>query len=89
MGGYFESISSTPSCVAVCVIKEIEIVIKSSTMRSMAERCRTFTAEMTFNGMIKGVLYINKKKNKYKQNRIKNFRIQLIKFGVKHKTKAL
>lgn len=55
-----ESMPTTPSGVAVCVIKETESVLKSSTMRSAAaalatERCRSESpAEMTFNGVIKG-----------------------------------
>lgn len=49
-----ESIPSTPSGVAVCVIKETESVLKSSTMRTL-DRCRSESpAEMTFNGVIKG-----------------------------------
>lgn len=48
----FESIPSTPSGVAVCVIKETESVLKSSTIRN--ERSRSVTpTEMIFNGVIK------------------------------------
>lgn len=51
-----ESIPTTPSGVAVCVIKETESVLKSSTTLRNTERCRSESpaTEMTFNGVIKG-----------------------------------
>lgn len=49
-----ESIPTTPSGVAVCVIKETESVLKSSTIHHM-DRCRSESPEMTFNGVIKGL----------------------------------
>lgn len=49
-----ESIPATPSGVAVCVIKETESVLKSSTIRNSQERCRSESpSEMAFNGVIK------------------------------------
>ncbi|XP_055314871.1 ecdysone-induced protein 74EF isoform X3 [Sitodiplosis mosellana] len=59
-----ESIPTTPSGVAVCVIKETESVLKSSTMRAVAERCRSESpAEMTFNGVIKGADLIGSRRS--------------------------
>lgn len=47
-----ESVPTTPSGVAVCVIKETESVLKSSIMRN--ERCRSESpAAMIFNGVIR------------------------------------
>lgn len=49
-----ESISATPSGVAVCVIKETESVLKSSTIHNSQERCRSESpSEMAFSGVIK------------------------------------
>lgn len=48
----FESIPTTPSGVAVCVIKETESVLKSSTIRNERSRSES-PIEMAFNGVIK------------------------------------